>query len=189
MTHWRLDLSNNLALGAQRGMNPSLRGAPSNTILNIANLPGYFTTNPISISLISAAAVASLAAWYMVYIHRLRRSPLWKTQGYALAAATLAVLTLTPVYHRFCDIGVLLLAVPWLVLSFSRKPRWQVWLSALFLALLYFSWERRIHLDQLAGNQLHVVRFLYYRGDALLVVLLSCTLLSAMYRLSRSANS
>jgi hypothetical protein len=189
MTHWRLDLSNNLALGAQHGMNPSLRGTPSNAVLNIANLPGYFTTSPVSISLISAAAVAALAALYMVYLHRLRRSSLWKTQGYVLASATLAVLTLTPVYHRFCDIGVLLLAVPWVVLSFSQKPRWQAWLSALFLALLYFSWERRIHLDQLAGNQPHVVRFLYYRGDALLVVLFSCTLLSAMYRSSRSANS
>jgi hypothetical protein len=57
-------------------------------------------------------------------------------------------------------------------------------LSAPLLALLYFSWERRIHLDHLAGIQglqLNVVRFLYYRGDALLVVLLACVLLSAMY--------
>jgi hypothetical protein len=52
------------------------------------------------------------------------------------------------------------------------------------LALLYFSWERRIHLDQLAGIQgirLNVAQFLYYRGDALLVVLLACVLLSTMY--------
>jgi hypothetical protein len=71
--------------------------------------------------------------------------------------------------------------VPWLVQGFSRNSNWQVWVSAALLALLYFSWERRIHLDRLSGIGLDVVRFLYYRGDALLVVLLACVLLSAMY--------
>ena len=184
MAHWLLDLSQNLALGERGGMNPSLRGAPSNTLLNIATLPGYFVTNPVSIRLISFAVVAALAILYLIALNRLRKSALWETRGYLLAVATLAVLTLLPVYHRFCDIGVLLLAVPWVVQGFSQRPRWQVLLSALLLALLYFSWERRIHLDHLAGIQgiqLNVVRFLYYRGDALLVVLLACVLLSAMY--------
>jgi hypothetical protein len=91
---------------------------------------------------------------------------------------------LLPVYHRFCDIGILLLAVPWVVHEFSQKPKWQALLSAPLLALLYFSWERRIHLDQLVGTQgvrLNVVRFLYYRGDALLVIVFACVLLSAMH--------
>jgi hypothetical protein len=181
MAHWRLDLSQNLALGERGGMNPSLRGAPSNTLLNIATLPGYFVTNPVSIRLISFAVVATLAILYLIALKRLRKSALWETRGYLLAVATLAVLTLLPVYHRFCDIGVLLLAVPWVVQEFSQRPKWPALLSAPMLALLYFSWERRIHLDQLAGIQLNVARFLYYRGDALLVVLLACVLLSAMY--------
>jgi len=184
MAHWRLDLSQNLASGERGGMNPSLRGLPSNTLLNIATLPGYFVTNPLSIRLISFAVVATLAILYLIALNRLRKDALWETQGYFLAVATLAVLTLLPVYHRFCDIGVLLLAVPWVLQEFSRRPKWQAWLSALLLALLYFSWERRIHLDQLAGIrgiQLNVVRFLYYRGDALLVVFLACVLLSAVY--------
>jgi hypothetical protein len=184
MAHWRLDLSQNLALGELGGMNPSLRGAPSNTMLNIATLPGYFLTNPVTIRLISFAVVAALAILYLIALNRLRKSALWETRGYLLAVATLAVLTLLPVYHRFCDIGVLLLAVPWVVQEFSQRPKWQALLSVPLLALLYFSWERRIHLDHLAGIQglqLNVVRFLYYRGDALLVVLLACVLLSAMY--------
>jgi len=184
MAHWRLDLSQNLALGEHGGMNPSLRGTPSNTLLNIATVPGYFVINPFSIGLISFAVVAAFATLYLTALNRLRKSVLWKTQGYLLAVATLAVLTLLPVYHRFCDIGVLLLAVPWVVQEFSKRPKWQAILSAPVLALLYFSWERRIHLDQPAGTQgirLNVLRFLYYRGDALLVVLLACALLSAMY--------
>jgi hypothetical protein len=184
MTHWLLDLSQNLALGERGGMNPSLRGAPSNTLLNIAALPGYFVTNPVSIRLISFAVVAILAILYLTALNRLRKSALWESRGYLLAVATLAVMTLLPVYHRFCDIGVLLLAVPWVVQEFSQRPKWQALLSASLLALLYFSWERRIHVDQLAsiqGIRLNVMRFLYYRGDALLVALLACVLLSAMY--------
>jgi hypothetical protein len=181
MAHWLVDLSQNLALGGRGGMNPSLRGTPSNTMLNIATLPGYFVTNPVSIRLISFAAVAALAILYLVALNRVRKSALWGTRGYLLAVATLAMLTLLPVYHRFCDIGVLLLAVPWVIQGFSQRPKWQMFVSPLLLALLYFSWERRIHLDQFAGIQLTVVRFLYYRGDALLVVLLACVLLSAMY--------
>jgi hypothetical protein len=184
MAHWILDLSQNLALGERGGMNPSLRGTPSNTLLNIATLSGYFLTNSVSIRLISFAVVATLAVLYFIALNRLRRGALWETQGYLLAVATLAVLTLLPVYHRFCDIGVLLLTVPWVVHEFSQRPKWQALISAPLLALLYFSWERRIHLDQLAGTpgvRVNVVRFLYYRGDALLVVLLACVLLSAMY--------
>jgi hypothetical protein len=149
--------------------------------LNIAVIPGYFVTNPVSIRWISFTVVAALAILYLIALNRLRKGALWQTQGYLLAVATLAVLTLLPVYHRFCDIGVLLLAVPWVIREFSQRPRWQSLLSAPLLALLYFSWERRIHLDHMVGIQLNVVRFLYYRGDALLVVLLACVLLSAMY--------
>ncbi len=181
MANWGLDLSENLALGGRGGMNPSLRGTPSNTLLNIATLPGYFVTNPVSIRMISFAVVAALVVLYLVALNRLRKSALWETQGYFVAVAALAVLTLLPVYHRFCDIGVLLLVVPWVIRGFSQRPKWQALLSALLLALLYFSWERRIRLDQLAGLQLNIVRFLYYRGDALLVVLLACVLVSAMY--------
>jgi len=179
MAHWQLDLSQNISLGEQRGMNPSLRGGPSNTMLNIATIPGYFVTSPTAIHLISFVVVAVLAILYVIALNRLRKDALWETRGYLLAVATLADLTLLPVYHRFCDIGVLLLVLPWVVREFSQ--RWQASLSALLLGLLYFSWERRINLDRLAGVPLDIVRFLYYRGDALLVVLLACVLLSAMY--------
>jgi hypothetical protein len=36
-------------------------------------------------------------------------------------------------------------------------------------------------MPRIQSIHLNVVRFLYYRGDALLVVLLACVLLSAMY--------
>ena len=187
MAHWPLDLSENLALGQRGGMNPSLRGTPSNTMLNFATLPGYFVRNPVSIRMISFAVVVILAILYLIALNRLRKSALWETQGYLLAVAALAALTLLPVYHRFCDIGVVLLVVPWVVQGFSQSARLQVFLSAPLLALLYFSWERRIHLDRLAGVGLDFVQFLYYRGDAFLVVLLACLLVSAMYP-SRNQN-
>jgi hypothetical protein len=131
--------------------------------------------------LISYVVAATLGVLYLIALRRLRRSPLWQTQGYLLAVAALSALTLLPVYHRFCDIGILLLTVPWVAREFSQKPRWQALLSTPLLGLLYFSWERRMHLDRLAGIQLTVVQFLYYRGDALLVALFACVLLSAMY--------
>jgi hypothetical protein len=181
MAHWWLDLSQNLALGEHGGMSPSLRGAPSNTLLNIATIPGYFVMNPAIIRLVSFAVVVPFVILYLIALNRLRISVLWESQNYLLAVATLAVLTLLPVYHRFCDIGILLMVVPWVVREFSQKPRWQALLAAPLLILLYFSWERRVHLDRLVGIQLNIVQFLYYRGDALLVVLLACVLLSAMY--------
>jgi 4-amino-4-deoxy-L-arabinose transferase-like glycosyltransferase len=77
-------------------------------MLNIATLPGYFMTNPVSIRLISFAVVAALAVLYLIALNRLRKSAFWETRRYLLAVAAGTVLTLLPVYHRFCDIGVLL---------------------------------------------------------------------------------
>src|SRR5258708_17380136 len=103
MAHWLLDLSQNVALGERGGMNTSVRGTPSNTLLNIATLPGYFVRNPVSIGLISFAVIAALTILYLIALIHLRKSALWETRGYLLAVAALAALTLLPVYHRFCD--------------------------------------------------------------------------------------
>jgi hypothetical protein len=96
-----------------------------------------------------------------------------------------AAVTLLPVYHRFCDIGILLLVVPWLIQELCYRPRWRAWFSLCLLGLLYFSWERRIPIDHLLGAQHKAAALLYFRGDALVVFVLSCTLLSEMFLYGR----
>jgi hypothetical protein len=185
MAHWQHDIRQNLALGESHGMSPSFRGMPSNSLLNFANLPGYFTTNIRRIDLITFAVLAIVIVVYVIALVRLRRRDLWSTKGYSQAVATTAALTLLPVYHRFCDIGILLLVIPWLLGELCSRPRWQAWFSLCLLGLLYFSWERRIPFHDLSGLQLKVAEPLYYRGDALIVFILACTLLSVMLTYTR----
>lgn len=192
MAHWQQDIRQNLGLGESMAMSPSFRGLPSNSLLNFANIPGYFTSNVRTIDLLTLAVSAIFLALYGVAVVRLRDRDLWSTTGYSLTMATTAAFTLLPVYHRFCDIGILLLVVPWLIQELCRRPRWQVWFSLGLLGLLYFSWERRIPIDHLSGVQLRIAAPLYFRGDALIVFLLSCTLLSEMFlygRLRRTETS
>jgi hypothetical protein len=185
MTHWQRDLRQNLALGENGGMSPSFRGTASNSLLNFANIPGYFTTNVRTIELVTLAALAIFLALYGIALFRLRKHDLLDASEYSLAVATIAALTLLPVYHRFCDIGILLLVSPWLIREFSHRPQWRAWFSLCLLGLLYFSWERRIHFDHLSGVQFKLAAPLYFRGDALLVFLLACTLLSEMLSYKR----
>ena len=189
MAHWQHDIRQNLALGESEGMSPSFRGMPSNSLLNFANIPGYFTTNIWAIDLITFAVLAIVIVLYVIVLVRLRRHDLWSTKGYSQAVATTAVVTLLPVYHRFCDIGILLLVFPWLLEELCRRPRWQAWFSLCLLGLLYFSWERRIPFDHLSGLQLKVAEPLYYRGDALIVFILACTLLSVMLTYMRARST
>jgi hypothetical protein len=149
-------------------------------MLNLATLPGYFTGDTARIQLISILTFGALALIFLIGLRRVRESPAWKGEGYLLAVAAAAPLTLLPVYHRFCDIGVLLLAAPWVLRQFASRPRWQAWAAAVLLLGLYFSWERRIHLDRFSGVAFHLIQFLYYRGDAVLVLLLTAALLSVM---------
>jgi hypothetical protein len=181
MEHWSRSLKQNLTLGYLNGMSPVRRVSPSNAILNLDNIPGYFTANLVFIRSISFTIVIVLTLLYLLSLYRLRNRSSWFTQDYPLAVAALAVMTLLPTYHRFCDIGILLLAVPWVVRELTRQPRWHALLAAPILLLLYFSWERRIHLEKFSGVQLEIVKFFYYRGDAVLVALLACILISAMY--------
>jgi hypothetical protein len=181
MAHWQQDLHQNLALGQAGGMSPSLRGTASNSLLNFENIPGYFTTDVRTIKFLTFAALAIFLVLYGVALFGFRRRDLMNKRDYPLVVAVTAALTLLPVYHRFCDIGILLLVTPWLIREFSRKPRWQAWFSLCLLGLLYFSWERRIHLDQLSGMQFELAGLLYFRGDALLVFILACTLLSETF--------
>jgi hypothetical protein len=180
MAHWRQDLRQNLALGESGGMSPSLRGTASNSLLNFANIPGYFTTNVRTIDLLTLAVLLIFAVLYGIALFQLSKSDLVDTGEYTVVVAATAAMTLLPVYHRFCDIGILLLVIPWLIREFSHRPRWQAWFCLCLLGLLYFSWERRINLDHLSGMQFELAGFLYFRGDAFLVFILACTLLSEM---------
>jgi hypothetical protein len=189
MAYWQHDIRQNLALGESEGMSPSFRGMPSNSLLNFANIPGYFTTNLRAIDFITIAVLAIVIVLYVIALVRLRRHDIWSAKGYSLAVATTAVLTLLPVYHRFCDIGILLLVFPWLLGELCSRPRWQAWFSICLLGLLYFSWERRIPFERLSGSQLKIAEPLYYRGDALIIFILACTLLSVMLTYMRTRST
>jgi hypothetical protein len=163
-------------------MNPSNRVSPSNVLLNSANIPGYFTTNHAVIGWVALVAVAAVTVPFLLGLWRIERESAWDDRTYAASVAAAAALTLLPIYHRFCDIGVLLLIVPWLMLEFAGRPRWQAWAALPMLAALYVSWERRIHLERITGPAQATIAFLYYRGDAIVVYLLACVLATALLR-------
>jgi hypothetical protein len=181
MHHWATDLRHAVALGEQNGMSVSGRISPSNVLLNAANIPGYFTRNPLVIAGFVVIVVGLLAAVLLTGVARSYRSPQWERDGYEVAVPAVAVMSLLPVYHRFCDIGLLIFVLPWLIRRLSRRVDTLGVLVTVILGLLYFSWERRIHLDRLSGPVLRIVEFLYYRGDALLVLTLAALLVAAMY--------
>lgn len=181
MRHWPSDLTANIALGQQGGMSPENRVSPSNVLLNVANIPGYFTSNYAIIQAVVIAVAAPLFVLFAIALYRMRNGSRWGERSYLAAIATGAALTLLPVYHRFCDIGILLLVAPWVIREIHRGARWQAIISLPILGALYFSWERRIHLDRFSGTGLKLIQFLYYRGDAVLVLVLACVLLSAMF--------
>lgn len=185
MARWPHDLGANLALGRQGGMSPMNRVSPSNVLLNVANIPGYFTTSTLAIQAIAIGVVVPLTGMFVVAFYRLKQSGGWNDRAYLMAVAAVAGITLLPVYHRFCDIGILLLVVPWMIRELFGTRRWQAFVALPVMGALYFSWERRIHLERFHGAVHGVIEFLYYRGDALLVLFLACVLLSAMLRRAR----
>jgi len=186
MHHWATDLRQDIGVGEQKGMNESGRISPSNVLLNAANLPGYFTRNPLVIDAFVVMVVGILTVFLLIALARLYRSAQWEQSGYELAVPAVAVLSLLPVYHRFCDIGLLILVLPWLIRRLAKRVDTLGVVVTIILGLLYFSWERRIHLDRLSGRTLRLVEFLYYRGDALLVLLLAALLVASFYRASRT---
>lgn len=185
MHHWAAELRQDVAQGEQIGMSVSGRISPSNALLNAANLPGYFTRNPFVISGFVLITVGSLAVLLLLALARRYRTGRWEQTGYQAAVPAFAVMSLLPIYHRFCDSGLLIFVLPWLIRRLSRRVDTLGVVVTVILGLLYFSWERRIHLDRLSGTTLRVVEFLYYRGDALLVLTLAALLVAAMYRESR----
>lgn len=188
MTHWHRDLAADIAQGEQAGMNPSNRVSPSNVLLNVANIPGYFTTNHLVIESIALTAVTAVLLPFLLGLWRIESAKSWDDPSYLTAVAAAAAMTLLPVYHRFCDIGVLLLIVPWLLWEFRRGARWQAWVALPMLCALYVSWERRIHLERIHGPALAPVEFLYYRSDALLVLLLAAVLVCALLRAAHESD-
>jgi hypothetical protein len=182
MHHWPTDLRQDITIGQQNGMSVSGRISPSNVLLNAANIPGYFTRNPLVISGFVVIAVGSLAVLLLIGLTRRYQSAEWESNGLDLAVPTIAVMSLLPVYHRFCDIGLLIFVLPWLIRRLARRVDILGVLVTIILGLLYFSWERRIHLDRLSGTVLRIVEFFYYRGDALLILTLAALLVAAIHR-------
>jgi len=189
MARWPHDLGANLALGRQGGMSPINRVSPSNVLLNVANIPGYFTTSSLAIQAIAIGVVVPLTAMFVIAFYRMKDTGGWNDRAYLTAIATAAAITLLPVYHRFCDIGILLLVAPWIIRELFGTPRWQAFVTVPVMGALYFSWERRIRLERFHGSIHSVIEFLYYRGDALLVLFLACVLLSAMFQRAREPVS
>jgi len=188
MRHWAADLHGNVAFGMRTGMSPSRRISPSNVLLDLANLPGYFTENHGVIVASTFIIVGILVTFLGVAAVRLYRRSGASQATYAALVPSVAIITLLPLYHRFCDVGLILFVIPWLIQRFSNQIRPSSWIVAPILGLLYFSWERRMHLDRLRGGLLRWSEFLYYRGDALLILILAGVLVTILYRESRTKN-
>lgn len=188
MKHWQRDLAADIHQGEQGGMNPSNRVSPSNVLLNVANIPGYFTTDHAVIEAVSLTAVVALIIPFLLGLVRIENARNWDDRSYLTAVAAAGAMTLLPVYHRFCDIGVLLLVVPWMLLEFRKGARWQAQVALPILLALYVSWERRVHLERIQGPALAPLEFLYYRGDAILVLLLAAVLVSALLQTARAGG-
>jgi hypothetical protein len=189
MHRWPSTLRQNVALGERNGMSASAHISPSNVLLNVANLPGYFTQNSVIIGGVTYLLVTVLGVILLIAIIRAYRQRGWDQTGYAIAVPAVAVMTLLPVYHRFCDIGLVLFVVPWLIQQASQRTHRVAWAVAAIVGLLYFSWERRIHLENFSGWLLSCLQFLYFRGDAVLILLLAAILVSILYRATREKDA
>lgn len=181
MHQWRTELLQNIALGEHSGMSPSIRNQASNSILNFAMLPGYFTTNELAIRTISLGAMVLIGVAFVWIIGRLPATQERSTSCRLLTVACVATWTLLPVYHRFCDLGVLLLVIPWVLYEFAHGPSVRAWLSVPILALLYVAWQRHVNPGGTTGLAFKVEQFLYFRGDPLLVLALFCLLLWGLF--------
>jgi len=189
--NWRIEIVDNLRQAAMPGMSmdPTVRANGGNGLLNLQYLLAY-SISPISHSRAVAFVICILlgiiflwAAW-----RNLRGPMATSSENYMLAAATLASLVLLPVYHRFYDAAILILALPWMLRSVSRGSHARrVMLPLILLGVLYKDWLRTIRFPMTGGTLGQILAFVHFRYESLSVLLLACTLLTIFLLQKRAA--
>jgi len=154
------DIRENLALEKAED-EPFVSCTASNSLLNFA-IYWYFTTNVRTIDLLTLAMLAMLLVLYASRCFVSENTIFGKRViFYAVATTAPDALTGVPslLRHRHPSAGRSL-AYP----GIMSQATMEAWISLCLLGLLYFSWERRIHLDHLSGVQLKLAAPLYFRG-------------------------
>jgi hypothetical protein len=125
--HWLHELQQNNKLVSQVGgtSDPSLTGLASGSIATILDLQApvsLFLKAPAAYNAVSYVIIGGLIAAWALLVLRRRATP----EFTKVAIATIAVLTLLPVYHRPYDAKLLLLSVPACAMLWAEvdQKRW-----------------------------------------------------------------
>jgi hypothetical protein len=105
---WIQKLLSNLAALASNGSCNDPAGPAAISMVNLQTLLAFFRNDPRFYNSLSFAICAPLILVFLFTAIRLKRSP----KGIWLGLATIAVLSLLPVYHRPHDAKILLLTLP-----------------------------------------------------------------------------
>ena len=183
---WLSDLHTNLALGAAAGNTMSLteRAYVFDPRLNLAYLFGYWIGSPRLDALLTAAVlIVGCAALCWALAHSARQS----RAQWALAVGATAAWTLLPVYHRSYDALLLVLALPWILVTLrTRHQVFIAWSALLLIAGTTIIWARHL---PVRWRGVHGVEqpaslpgFLTHRSHALMVLALAILLLVTLLR-------
>jgi MFS family permease len=116
---WPATLSDNLAATLAPGGSADPRPANQQAIgdVNLQALTSIFFTTAKNFNAAAYLVFLALGVAWLVVV--LRVTP--NLESHLLALASLAILTLLPVYHRFYDTRLLLLTIPAVVLIFKKQ--------------------------------------------------------------------
>jgi hypothetical protein len=180
---WSDTLKSNLSSTLGPGGSADPRPANPQAIgdLNLQALTSVFFLEASEFNIVAYVVFACLAAAWIFAV--LRAMPGIETNLLALAA--LAILSLTPVYHRFYDTRLLLLTIPALVLIFDKRRILGVCMSALtVLTVISVQYRVQEYLLQLGKLQTVVQNKLLFvvllRQQNLVLLLLFCLYLVAI---------
>jgi len=137
--HWLQELHRNVStLSAQHATDPSLAGTTNNgsgLIVDLQAVLSVFWNDPLFYNLMSYFLVGSLITiWALATLTR--RATL---QGAQVALASIAALSMLPVYHRSNDAKILLLAIPACAMLWTRKGATRWIALALTSASIFFT--------------------------------------------------
>ncbi len=183
---WASDLHANLALGAAAGNTMSLteRAYVFDPRLNLAYLLGYWIRDARLDAVLTAAILLLCTAalgWAMV------RSASQDRPQWALTVGATAALTLLPVYHRSYDALLLVLALPWVLVTLRvRRQAFVAWPALVLIAASTVIWARHLPVRWRGVHGVEqpasLIGFLTHRTHALIVLALAVLLLLALLR-------
>ena len=194
---WWNGLRGNLALGRALSMSPTDHTTVQTNLLNAEYLIGYWASQASLRLCLTAVLLLLLGAALLFGLWRIRPYVAQRELSprlLMLVTACVAAFTLLPVYHRFYDGFLLLLALPWPVTALQRRETIPAATTSLLLvAAVYANWTRHLpeHLRGVEGvwEPSSLWGFLTHRTEAIetlvLCMVLTMTLLYESRRRER----